>query len=173
MRPVFIPSDSEQIFILFFIRDFGISKQNFLWKGKVSWDHCEKHGKFTYFLVCPKSPETMRKLCLSTTFKLQKIKWNYSVNLRIQSEYRKMRTRNNFVLGRFSRSVINAFFGFYHEKIDKKYFDLMLDTLNDNHKENPNSIKEFIIIKSWLLLSFLMRLSHIKECICLNNVFTK
>ena len=124
------------------------------------------------FLVCPKSPETMRRLCLSTTFKLQKIKWNYSVNLRFQSEYRKMRTRNNFAFGRFSRSVINAFFGFYYEKIDKKYFDLMLDTLNDNHKENLNSIQEFIIIKSWLLLSFLMCLSHIKEYRCLNNVFT-
>ena len=30
----------------------------------------------------------------------------YTVNLRIQSEYRKMQTRNNSVIGQFSRSVV-------------------------------------------------------------------
>ena len=46
----------------------------------------------------------------------------YGVNLRIQSEYRKTRTRKNSVLGNFSRSV-------FERKIDKndqkvsKYYD--------------------------------------------------
>ena len=31
----------------------------------------------------------------------------YGVNLRIQSEYRKIRTRNNSVFGHFPRSVIS------------------------------------------------------------------
>ena len=34
--------------------------------------------------------------------------WIYSVNLRIQSEYRKMRTRTNSVFGHFSRSGSNV-----------------------------------------------------------------
>ena len=33
----------------------------------------------------------------------------YRVNLRIQSEYKKIRTRNNSVFGHFSRSVCEGF----------------------------------------------------------------
>ena len=33
--------------------------------------------------------------------------WIWTVSLRIQSEYRKIRTRNNSVFGRFSRSVLS------------------------------------------------------------------
>ena len=42
----------------------------------------------------------------------------YSINLRIQSEYRKIRTRNNSVFGHFSRSASNHVRSFQIEKIN-------------------------------------------------------
>ena len=38
------------------------------------WVHCVKYRNFTKF-----SPETMRKLCLSTTFPYQEIRWKYGI----------------------------------------------------------------------------------------------
>ena len=46
----------------------------------------------------------------------------YGVNIRIQSQYRKIRTRKNSVFGHFSRSVVSSFgnrkFTFYRTKLD-------------------------------------------------------
>ena len=53
----------------------------------------------------------------------------YSVNLRIQAEYRKIRTRNNSVFGHFSRSemldegkIMRRVFNFPNKKIDVAFW---------------------------------------------------
>ena len=44
----------------------------------ISW--CENFvEKYSFRIVSGESPETMRKLCLSTKFPHQKIRWNYSI----------------------------------------------------------------------------------------------
>ena len=76
-----------------------------------------------YFInIFSKVAINLRRLSLSNTFNASKVfecgvisgpyffvfglnTERYSVSLRIQTEYRKIRTRNNFVFGHFSRSV--------------------------------------------------------------------
>ena len=52
-----------------------------------------------------KVPLTLREKCPNTELLLVRIFLYSDVNLRIQSEYRKIRTRNNSVFGHFLRSV--------------------------------------------------------------------
>ena len=71
-------------------------------------------ASFSYFLEVyekivnlAKKSGTLRKMCPNTELFLVHIFLYleiYSVNFRIQSEYRKIRTRNNSVFGHFSRS---------------------------------------------------------------------
>ena len=75
----------------------------------------------------------------------------YGVNLRIQSEYRKTRTRKNSVLGNFSRSV-------FERKIDKndqkvsKYYDHDCSTndyINDKWLYRLTRVENFFVLMRW------------------------
>ena len=54
----------------------------------------------------------------------------YSVNLRIQSEYRKIRTRNNSVFGHFSRSVMSLSVLFSFKVRDSGTYDFLWKFIN-------------------------------------------
>ena len=58
------------------------------------------------------------------------------VNFSIQSEYRKIHTRNNFVFGHFSHSV-------YAKKVSQNAFDTIQDQLRIRNCDK----QEFAIIK--------------------------
>ena len=64
----------------------------------------------------------------------------YEVNLRIQSEYRKIRTRNNSVFGHFSRSVNLFLFGLFLGVISYGSSHFREHKLKHNFQDILNSI---------------------------------
>ena len=75
----------------------------------------------------------------------------YSVNLRIQSKYRKIRTRNNSVFGHFSRSVSLAL-GIVWSK--EKFIFLQWTICDTIDKLLLNSKKQLLIMRSYASCNF-------------------
>ena len=92
-----------------------------------------------FLKVSPNSQETLREKCPNTELFLVRIFLysDYEVNLRIQSEYREIRTRNNSVFGQFSRSENNCIGAFVLSKLQT---------------ETSNFIKKILAAVSLLIL---------------------
>ena len=115
------------------------------WWLVVSWnmDHCVKivqtRNYFWSAFSCIWTEHGDLQKCPNTELFL-----NYSVNLRIQSEYRKIRTRNNSVFGHFSCSGWNENLCLKcHNWVELRHFTQWIHSDRLNTKTSSKGIFQF------------------------------